>query len=293
MRVTSSATRVWWAAATAAVGASMVLAGCSSGSKAGGVTSGESAQQTVQTAVSKLGSGTDLKMVVSLPISASQAEQLSTQGGGKGITQQEANALTSGKIFLNVATGRGEALDSTQALTDPQDSLDLGVTIGGNTPVELVYVGQNLYAKADLHQLLSDIGQDPTKASLVTNGLSSLNNYVGGLSALAAGNWVEIDHNGLESLAPLLKQVEASSGSSIDPAKVGSDLMTLRSQLIDALKTNSAYANPSNGHYSVTVDVHGFLTTIKPEIQNALADIPQLGTVVSNALAKATSQVPA
>lgn len=296
MKIRGSATRFWWAAATGAIGASMVLAACSSGSKGSGsgdgVTTG-TAEQAVQAAVSKLGSQSDVKMAFSLPISTDQAKQLSSAGGGKPMTDQEAKALTSGTIFLNVATGNGEAVDSTQAQTDPKDSIDFGLTIGSDTPLELVYADQNLYARAQVQQLLTDVGQDPTKASQMSNALNSLNGYVPGLSQLGAGNWVEINHAGLESLAPVLKQAEASSGSSADPAALKADVMKLRIDLLAALQSNSTFNSLGDGKYSVTLDVAGFLAAIKPVVQNTLANVPALGTQISDALGKAEAKVPA
>lgn len=294
MKLRESVSRVWWATAAAAIGASMVLAACSGSktSSGNGLASSETPQEAVQSAVSKLGSQSDMKMVLSLPITADQAKQLSSQNGGKPMSDQEATALTTGTIFLNVATGSGEALDSTQAQSDPNDSVDFGLAIGSNTPLELRYVGQSLYARAQIQQLLTDVGQNPAKASQFSTELSSLNSYVPGISALAQGNWVEINHQGLQSLSGLLKQIESSSGSSANPATLKADLMALRSQLLAALKANSAFGSLGSDKYSVTVNVANFLSTIKPEVNSALSNVPQLGTQISDLLGKAVTKVP-
>lgn len=282
-----------WAATAGALGLSMVLAACGGGSKgsgSGGVTS-QSPQQAVQSAVSKLGAQSDVKMVLSLPITADQAKQLSSKGGGKPMTDAEANALSTGSIFLNVATGGGEPLDSTQAQTDPKNSLDFGLEIGRDTPLEVVYVNQNLYARAQVKQLLTDVGQDPAQASQFASQLNSLETYVPGISHLGSGDWVEIDHAGLQSLAPLLKQIESQSGTSLDPSTLKADIMALRSKLLAAVEANSTFKSTGTDQYSVTVQVASLLATVKSDIQQA--NIPQLGAQIAKALGEAQAKVPA
>lgn len=291
-----AATRVWLAMATGAVGASMVLGACSSGSKGSGsgngVTSSETPQQAVQTAVSKLASQSNVKMVLSLPITADQAKQLSAKSGDAPMSDQEATALTTGTVFLNVATGGGEPLNSAQAQTDPKNSLDLGLTIGNDTPLELIYVDQNLYARAQLQQLLTDVGQDPSKVSQFTDELNSLNSYVPGISELGKGNWVELTHAGLQSLSPLVKQLESSAGMPVDQGTLRADITKLGSEAVADLKANSTFTSTGGGKYTVTVNVPGFVNAVKPQVQSTLGSIPSLGSRIASGLNAPTS-IPA
>ena len=297
MSSTRLGTRFFSVLAGGAIGASLILTACGGGSKGNGsgngLTSSETPQQAVQTAVAKLGAQPEIKLVLTLPISAGQVKQLSSQGGGKPATDAQAHAISTGSVFLNVATGSGEALDSTQAMTDPNDSVDFGLTIGGNTPFEILYSGQNLYARVQLQQLLTDVGENPAKASQFANQLNSLNTFVPGISQLGTGAWVEIDHASLQSLAPLLKQIESSSGSTADPSTLKTDIMRLRTQLLTAVRANSTFKSTGADHYNVTVQVSNLLSTIKPEIQNAVANIPGLGADVTKALTKMQAGIPA
>lgn len=284
----SAAKKIRMSMVAGALGASALLAACG-GSK--GTTTPADAQQSVHSAVSKLGAQSDVKMVLSLPITAQQAQQLSTANGGKPISTAEADAIHSGSIFLNVATGAGEPLDSPQARTDAKDSLDLGLTIAGNTPLEIVYSGGNLYARLQASQLLTDVGQDPTKAQKFTQQLSSLETYVPGITHLGAGDWVEVDHAGLQSLAPLMKQIGSQSGTSVDPATLKTDLVSLPSVLVSAVETSSTFASTGSHQYTATVQVAKLLSALKSDIQ--AANIPALGAQIVSALDKAQTKVPA
>jgi hypothetical protein len=287
--------------AIAAVGAVVALSACSSGGTKGAgstgnnLTSNETPAQAVVTAISKVGSQSSVKITLSLPVTQAQAEQLKGSSGSSGPTPAEAKALSTGSIFFTEATGHGEAVDSTQAQSDAQNSLDFGLTIGSDTPAEIRYIDQNLYVRAQITQLYTDVGQDPAKASQLTNLLSQLNAQVPGIDALGQGNWVEVSHAGLDSLAPAVKQAAGSTGS--NPSTVQADFTTLRTQVLAALQTNSTIASlgDSNGRseYSATINVSNLLTTLIPDLQTALASIPGLGSKITSGLNSAHSGIPA
>lgn len=267
----------------------MALGACSSGAKSGGsgkVTSNESPGQAVAAALSKLGAQSDTEMTLSLPISQVQAEQIKGGGGSPGPTPAEAKALTDSTIFFTFATGHGEAIDSTQAQTDPQDSLDFGWTSGGSTPVEIRYVGQNLYAKVQVKQVLSTIGQDPAKATQFTHDLSSLNGEIPGIAAVAQGNWGEISHAGLLSLGAALKQ--AGGTGSANTATAQADLMRLRTEVLAALKANSTISSlgSSNGRneYAATIQVANLIDTLGPQLSSTLGNLPGVGSKLGNSI---------
>lgn len=264
------------------------MTACGGGTKGGtgaqGVTSSAHPEAAVEAAVSRLAGQSDVKMVLSLPITADQAKQLSAKGASKPMSDAEADALSHGSIFLNLATGGGEPLDSPQAQKDANYQLDLGLTIHGNTPLEVKYTGGNLYAQAELQQLLADVGQNPAKAAAFTKDLSSLDTYVPGISHLAKGDWVEVDHKGLQSLAPVLKQIEAASGVTADPSSLKSAIMSLRTQVVSALRADSTFKATGRDRYTMTVQVAPLLAAIQTAVANA--GIPQIGAQVSKALGK-------
>ena len=273
--------------------AAVALAACGGHSAA---SSGSSPQQAVQTAVSDLGAQSNVKVVLSLPISPAQAKELSAKSGGH-MTTQEADALTSGTVFFEEATGSHEAVDSTQAMSDPNNAYDFGLTIGKDTLLEVRYVDQNLYVRAQLQKLLTDLGQDPASAAKFDNHLNSINTYVPGISELGQGKWVEISHSGLQSLSGVLKQMEQSSRTSVNPTTLRTDILKLRKDLLTAIQSNATFSglSSSNGRqgYSATVNVANVVNTIKPEIASTLSSIPGLGTQISGALGKAQSSIPA
>ena len=283
------------------LGGALTLTGCSSGghsgSPAGNVTSTMTPEQAVSTAVKNLGAESSVEMAFSLGLTAAQVEQLGSTGGGSAPTAAEAQALSTGSIFITAATGHGEGLTSDAAKTDAQRSVDLGLTIGSDTPFEVRYVDQNLYVRAQIQKLLSDVGQSPTSASKYTSELNSLNSFVPGLSSLVAGDWVEISHSSLDSLGSTLKQAAGSSSPSSIPAASVSEMSKLASQLIGALQSNSAFASLGNSggrdEYSMTLNVSGFATSALSILQSVYSTIPVVGSKVGSSLSQAGSKIPA
>jgi hypothetical protein len=294
-----------------AVGATMTLTACggggskssNKGSSGGQVqTSGGSPSAQVDSAISKLGSASSIEMALSLPISPSDLQKLSDTDPSSKLTTQEAQAITSGSFFVIVGSGNGKSLSS--AKTDPNNSLDVGVTTSGDTPFEVRYVGQNIYLHVQISKLLSDAGQDPSKASSFTSEAGQLDTYVPGLSALIQGNWVEISHSSLQALEAPLKNLEnqfgGSSGSSSSSSVPGTPSLQqelqLESQVLGALKSNSTITSlgSSNGRqgYSVTVQVANFLKAVGPQIESTFSTIPKEGQQIQKSLQQAESQLP-
>ena len=290
--------------AIGALGAGLTLGACSSGSKSasggGAVQKVSSAdpQQAVSAAVGNLGKQSDIGVRFSIPISEAQAQQVETRTGGSKMTPAQLKALTTGVIFLGEKTGHGEALDSAQAQHDSLNSVDLGLSFGPSTPLEFRYVDQSAYLKADLHQLLSDVGQPPSKADTVTRVLPQIENYVPGISALGRGQWVEVSHASIQALEPTFKQLQqqgAQSGGTT-PAGFQQSILKLRSELIGAVQSSSTFAHvgTSGGrdHYAVTVNLHNLVATVLPELQSAFGSVPGLGARLGG-IDSAAAKVPA
>lgn len=278
------------------LGVALTLAGCSNGghggSGAGDITSTMTPEQAVATAVKNLGSESSLQMAFSLGITAAQAAQLGGSSGGSAPTAAEAQALASGHIFITEATGHGEALSSAEAATDPQRSLDLALSIGSNTPFELRYVDQNLYLRAQIDQLLSDIGQKASSASKLSSELNAANTFIPGISSLAAGNWVEVSHASLDSLGASLKQAAGSSSPSVSVSQT----TKLASQLVGALQSNSVFTSLGNAggrsEYSMALNVSGFASVALSILQSFASSVPGLGAKIGSSLSSAAGKIP-
>lgn len=280
------------------VGSALTFAACGNSSAA----SRQSPRQGVAQAVSALGKQSSLSVTFSVGLTKQQVEQLSSKGGGTPATPAEAQAVSEGSIYLAAQTGHGEALDSAQAATDTTNSYEIGLRIGSDTPFEVVYTSQNLYARVDAAQLLSDVGQDPAKASAFDSALSQAAVYVPGLDALAKGQWVELSHASLHTLGELLKQQGAASGSSTPTSsEVSAAIQKLRSAFGSSLMAATTFADVgSTGgrtEYKATLDVHSFLSSFGPTLESDLAAIPVTGSKLSSSvkqgLSRAESKIPA
>lgn len=277
-------------AAVLAVGAGLTLSAC------GGATK-QSAASAVGSAAAQLGRSSSLSVQVSLDVTPQQAQTLSTQGGST-LTTAEATALSNGHLFFTVQTGHGEGVDSSQAVTDPNNAYDLGLEIGTSKPVEIQYNHQNLYVRADLAQLFQDVGQDPSKAASFQKELATLNNTVPGISDLGAGKWVEVTSSSLSAIGGLLKQAAASGGAAQPSAsQVQATLAQLRTALASSLQSNSTYSSQGTSggrsEYRDTVNLHGFLASFGQAVQTDLGSVPLVGPQISSGVSKLEGRVPA
>lgn len=277
-------------AAVLAAGTGLTLSACGGSSK-------QPPAAAVDTAVSQLGNSSSLSIRVSLDVTPTQAQQISGQSGSA-LTSDEAQALSAGSIFLTAQTGHGEAIDSNQAVTDPKDAYDFGLQIGSSKPVEIKYVNQNLYAVADVPQLLQDVGQNPAQGASFQKDLASLNNVVPGIADLGTDKWVEVTHSSLSAVGALLKQAAASSGTAQpNAAQIQGQVAQLRTAALNSLKANSTYSSlgqkGGRSEYSTTVNLHGFLASFDQAVQKDLAGLAVIGPKISSAIGQMESRVPA
>ncbi|HET6963280.1 MAG TPA: hypothetical protein VFH58_00820 [Acidimicrobiales bacterium] len=307
MRLTSVAT-------AGALAATLGLAACSSskGKASGGgggtgntQTGKESPQQAVTTAFGNVGKESGVRLTFSLPLSVDQIQQLNKSTSSTTMPPAAAEALSSGSIFFSVSTGHGEALNSQQAATDKDNSVDLGFTVKGNTPVEIRYVGQALYIHADIAQVLSDVGQaNNASAAKVGSTLQQADQFVPGLGALGQGKWVELSKQSIQSLQPYLKQLQqqaqqstgSTSETTLSQAQIRSVLGKLEADLRTAINGNVTFASLGNSNgrteYSATANVSGFANSILPLIQRDLSSLPGFGSMTSNDISKAQKSIP-
>ena len=251
-------------AAIAAMGG-VGLAGCGNASRTS--SSPASARQAVASAVSALGRQSRLGLRVSF-------------GSSKA-------------LFVDLETGKGEPLDSPQAVTDAADSLDVGMQAGSTTTAELRFVGGALYAHLDAAEL-------PGGARGLAARLGKLNGYVPGLSALGQGQWVEASAASIHQLFSAVEQFASQMG--VSPPPVAGVIETILTQvyndMVASVEAHSTYryVGSSGGRteYALTVDVRGFLDQFGPKLRSDLGTLPfGLGSLVGNALNKSASKIPA
>ncbi|MFN2595456.1 MAG: hypothetical protein ABR579_11275 [Actinomycetota bacterium] len=114
---------------------------------------------------------------------------------------------------------------STNGASDPsQAQLQVVLNVAGSDDVEIRYVDQILYIRADVHSLLSTFGQDPSEADAIAQqAAASGYSFVG---SLIQGKWIA-----LEGLAQLAQTLGGAS-----PAASTGQLGEIQSKLLDAIK---------------------------------------------------------
>jgi len=282
--------RVWAVLAVGALSASS-LAACSTLAKL-------TTKQAVGDSLSALQDQSSISFAFSLGLTPGQITQLADAHGGSGIPAPVAQTISESSIVLSFASGSGEELKSKQTEKDSADRFDFGLRIGSTMPLEVRYVGQALYARVQLTQLLSDFGQGQAAAAGIQSALQKGNQYVPGLEALGQGQWVSITKASLAPLLAIFKQLETSSlgKSSVSQYKAGA--LQLEGDLKSAFKNNATYTNAgtSGGRtkYDVSVALQSFVQQAGTALETYLASIPGVGSKISSAdISKAASHVPA
>jgi hypothetical protein len=249
--------------------------------------------RAVSDSLSKLGSQSGISLRLSVLLTPSQIEQLSSLMGGKAVSSKETSALASTAFFLDVQSGGGEALDSTQFQTDKNNRVDVGITVGNDTPVEIRYVEQTLYARADVAAISGALGKGGSStATSFRASLAGAAKFVPGLDALGQGRWVSISRASLQPILSLLKQLGSSAGNGAAglATKLIGDLRT-------SLQANSTYVDDGvhNGltEYTDTLDVQGFVKQFGSDLKTDVGSIPIPGaSSLSGGLSRVESGIP-
>lgn len=293
-RYRSNTTRLGTGAlAVAAVG--LVISACGTTKTAASTNSASGTPaSSLGASITALGAQSSIEASFSIPITAAQAGQLASMGSSSSSTGGVAKALTTGSVFFAEQTGKGEALDSTAASSDPANSYDFGISFGSDTPFEVRYVGQSVYLHLQAATLFSDLGEPASKASALDAELTKLNADIPGLGALANGGWVEASQ---ATLAPLLGDLKsfAASGGGSSLSNIGSTLVGLRTSVLAAIKANSTVTSlgTSNGRqgYAVDVKAQALATSIDAALNSASGVVPSVGNKLGG-LSKSIASIP-
>jgi hypothetical protein len=286
--------RAFWGGMAAAVGAMLALGAC------GNPIARLTTERAIGNAVSKEFAQPGLNLQISLAVTPGQLLRINQiEHGDSSFTPRVASALSRTSLVVNVYPGHGESLQSKQFASDPNNQYQVALQVGGAKLVEVRYLNDLLYARADVTKLLSDFGAPPPTASKVHSELRQGDQFVHGLSALGEGDWVSAN---LNALAPMLKP--GASNSSNAPASEP-NVSKLLSDLKSALTSNTSYANlgthGGRTEYQLKVPARDFVRALKSTLPSDLAGIaggtgvPGVGSVASQAskaLNQAQTEIP-
>lgn len=252
-------------------------------------------QQAVTSGFSAAVAGSSESIRVSLGLTGSQVLQLAHATGGKDVTAQQADSLAASSIVVDVATGHGEKLGSAQASSDTANKFDFAVQVNGTSPLEVRYLGQTIYLKADLTTLARDFGTGTsTTPGRFSAALQKGNQFVPGLAALGQGRWVSLPLSSVRSLFNQFKSQIPASGAT---AGNKTQILNAEQQLRAALASNTTYASAGThggrSEYTVTVQVHSFVQQALSAF-TGLVPATGLGSLnPSQMISKAAAKVPA
>ena len=264
----------------AAIAATLTLAACgSSAAKA-------PPQEAVNNSFQAIGSQSGLDLRISLGVSAAHLQQLGrTTSGTDEITPEVANAIASTSLVIDLNTGNGKALNDKQATKDPAAQFGLALQVGTASPVQVRYVGQTVYLRADAKSLLTDLGQDPSKAAGFQQALRSADSYVPGLAALGQGKWVSVPSSTLDTLLKgLQSKLPSSSASSAAPTPAMAQ--QLLHQLHQAFTSNATYTEVgtqgNRTHYQISLAVRPFVQQVIAALPASLGSVPGASSLGNN-----------
>jgi hypothetical protein len=254
-------------------------------------------ERAVSNAVGAVANQPGVNLRISLGVTPAQLMQISQRGGGNdGLSLQVAQAITSSSIVLDFRTGNREALKSKTVAKDRANQFDFAVQVGGSTPLEIRYLNQTIYVRADIANLLSDIGQSQSKAAegqaRFQQVLQSAKSFVPGIDALGRGQWVSAQTAAFAPLLNGLKAIVPAANPVANPAAS----QQLLAQLRKAFTSNATYTNAGtqNGRteYHVSLAAHNFVQQVTAALPASIASLPgaSTGTKALNGL---SNKIPA
>jgi hypothetical protein len=237
-------------------------------------------QQAVNTAFRELGSQSGVILHVSLGVTGKQLQQITAGDGSHALTTTAADDIASTSVIV----------DLNRTSSDRNGQFGVDVHVGkarpaSADPVQLRYVNQTIYLKADLATLQQDLGQSSAAAGGLRSALANpeINNAVPGLSALGQGNWVSVPAS---ELTALLGAAGVSSSSAADQ-----QMQQMWTQLRNAFTANATYAKvgTQGDHYTAALMLKPFVQDIERSLPAALGSIPgasSIGKQINNAVGK-------
>ncbi len=229
-------------------------------------------QQAVNDAFRSLGSQPGATLRVSLGVTGKQLQQITAGDGSHALTTTAADDIAATSVVVDL-NGRS---------TDRNGQFGLAVHVGtapaaSSDPVELRYVNQTFYLRADLATLEKDLGQSTSAAGGLQSALASpdANNSVPGLSALGQGNWVSVPAS---ELAGLLQAAGGSGSSASDQ-----QMQQMWTQLRNAFSDNATYTKVGTTggrtHYTASLALKPFVQDVEQSLPASLGSLPGASSV--------------
>ena len=165
-----------------------------------------------------------------------------------------------------------------------EDKFSLDVKLGDlDHAVELRYVDQKLYARADITGLAELFGGSADEVRQTLGGLASQEGF-GFLSAAAEGRWITADLSTMSGLFDGLEEQFGGSGGSIpvpttDPAAMQSQFEALKDAFGKALSEDvdikKLEADSAGDHYVATVgSLRTFYAKVRPVLAQQMGQLP-------------------
>jgi hypothetical protein len=213
------------------------------------------------------------RFTLSLGLTGSQVQQLAHESGGHALTTKQADALASSEVVVDMVSGHGEAIGSSQYRHDADNQIDALVRLGQTTIAEFRTVGGNLYLRINFQGFSAVTDGTTTPGGGFEGMLQHFNNYVPGLGALGRGDWVSVP---MASIKGILNEAMAQTPSqalSGREAKIGQ----LISQIKSDVRNDSTYTNDGDHggrtEYTITVQAH----TLAQQIVQAVSGLLPAG----------------
>ena len=171
------------------------------------------------------------------------------------------------------------------AFSTGEEKFALDVKVGDlDHAVELRYVDQKLYARADVAGLAKLFGASPDEVGQTLRALAAEDGF-GFLAAAAEGRWISADLSTMSGLFKgLEEQLLGGTGGSIpvpttDPAAVQSQFQALKDAFGKALSEdvtiNELESDGVGDHYLATVgSLRTFYAKVRPVLEQQLGELP-------------------
>ncbi len=196
-------------------------------------------------------------------------------------------------------TTNGKNLDQIKASTssnslataNADEDLDIRLHSDGTTPVELRTVGDTLYARAALPELLREFGEKPSVAAKAQQELNQANAELPGLSALGQGRWVSMDTKSILSAVPAQELPKQKASASEDKQL----LAALKLALSDSANFTNLGDHGGRTEYQISISEKQFTTEflgkLPTQLRQATAELGLTTQKLNQAEAKLKSAV--
>jgi hypothetical protein len=197
---------------------------------------------------------------------------------GSDLTTAQKQAILASSLVLDVHAANG----TTLATAGNGGEVALGLTEGGARLAQLEEVGSTLYARVDLARIASTYQLDPSAVAHLRGFLSRYSAQVGGLRALASGQWVSLNLGAIAAFA------QAAGITLPSVPQLASQLV---SAFLNAVADGTAASSATSAQQQITVNVRHLVTSLTDTIA-AVPALSKLSPQIARMAQKAQQAVP-